>query len=155
MMARVARRDGGFDAFEIDVARGRVDVDEHRPGADFEDHVGGGDPGQRRRDDLVAGADAGQAQGDFQRRRAGVEGAHRAAAAVFGERGLEGLHLRAAGDPARAQHVGDGGDGRLVDARSGERQEWLSHDLATSQTPMTMKPMPSSFWPASASPNQK
>ena len=47
----------------------RVDVDEHRPRAGAHDHVGGGDPGQRRGDDLVAGADAGERQADFHARR--------------------------------------------------------------------------------------
>ena len=43
-----------FQLVEIDVARDRIDVDEHRRRADFQDHVGGGDPGHRRGDDFVA-----------------------------------------------------------------------------------------------------
>jgi hypothetical protein len=117
------RRDRGLDAVEVDVARDRIDVDEDRPGADFEDDVAGGDPGERRGDDLVARADAGDAQRDLHRAGAGVEGAHRAAAAILGELRLEGLHLRPGRDPAGAQHLGHAGDGLVVDGRTRERQE--------------------------------
>ncbi len=123
MMARVARRDRGLELVQVDVAGDRVDVGKHRRGADFDDDVGGGDPGDRRRDHLVTGTDAGDAQRDFHGAGAGIEGAHRAAAKIGRQLRLEGLHLRPAGDPAGTQHVGDGGDGRLVDGRFGEGQE--------------------------------
>jgi hypothetical protein len=36
--------------------------------------------------------------------------------------GFERLHFRAAGDPAGAQHVADGGDGGFIDGGFGKRQ---------------------------------
>ena len=57
--ARGHRRSGRV---EVDVARGEVDVDEHRPGARALDHVGGGEEALRGRDDLVAGPDAEELQ---------------------------------------------------------------------------------------------
>jgi hypothetical protein len=40
---------------QVDVARDRVDVGEHRRGAHFDDDVGRGHPRDRRGDDFVAG----------------------------------------------------------------------------------------------------
>ena len=116
------RSDGGFDAGEVEVAGDGVDVDEHGLGADIEDDVAGGDPGERRGNDLVARADAGDAQRDFHRAGAGVEHAHGAAAAILGEFRLEGLHVGAGSNPAGAEHLGDAGDGGIVDGRTRERQ---------------------------------
>jgi hypothetical protein len=62
-----------------------IDVGEHRGGADFDDHVGGGRPGNRRGDHFVARPDAGDAQGDLHGAGAGIEGAYRAAAEVLGQ----------------------------------------------------------------------
>ena len=116
-------RDGGLDAAEVEVARDRVDLDEDRLRPDIEDDVARGNPGKRGGDDLVTGADACDVQGNLHRAGAGIEGAHGPASAIFGEFGLEGLHLRARGDPAGAQHLGHAGDGLVVDRRTGERQE--------------------------------
>ncbi len=66
--------------FRAHRACARIDVDEHRPRADCQHHVGGGDPGDRRGDDFIAGADSGNAQRDLHGRGAIGEGAHRAAA---------------------------------------------------------------------------
>ena len=71
------------------VARDRIDIDEHRGRAHREHHVAGRHPGQRGRDDLVAGADAQQPQRDFHRHRTGHIGEDRAAAEVLGQRLLE------------------------------------------------------------------
>ncbi len=61
-----ARADGGFHCLRRTHQGVAVDVDEHRGGAEQGDDVGGGDPGQRRRDHFVAGADAQRQQGDVQ-----------------------------------------------------------------------------------------
>ena len=118
------RVDCCFHPIQVDVARHRVDVREHRPRAHVEHDVGRRHPGQRRRDDLVVGAfaDACDAQRDLHRARAGVERAHRAAAAVRGQLGLELPDVRTRRDPAGTQHVDDAGDGGLVDGRAGERE---------------------------------
>ena len=84
-MALGRRRDGGFDLVQVDIARDRVDVGEHRRRADFEDDVGGRHPGNGRGDDFVAGADAHDAQGDLHGAGAGVESAHRTPAEISGE----------------------------------------------------------------------
>jgi hypothetical protein len=118
-----ARGDRRFQFVQVDVAGDRVDVGEHRGGADFDDDVGGGRPGNRGGDHFVARPDAGDAQGDLHGAGAGIEGAYRAAAEVLGQQGLEGLVLRPAGDPAGAQHLADGGDGFFVDGRPGKGQE--------------------------------
>jgi hypothetical protein len=55
MMARVRGVISAFDQGGVDVAGGRVDVDEHRHGAQQHDGLGGGDEGERRGDDFVAG----------------------------------------------------------------------------------------------------
>src|SRR5204862_5714717 len=65
----------------------------------------------------------GEAQRHLEGGSAGVEAAHRPAAAVARERRLERLDLRPRGDPARAQHVADAGDGGLVDIRPREGKE--------------------------------
>ncbi len=119
-----ARRDRGLDGIQVEIARARVNVDEHRPRAHCQHHVGSGDPGDWRGDDLIARPDIGNAQRDFHRCRAVGEGAHRASAEQVRQRGLEGLHLRAGGDPARGQHLADFGNGGGVDVRPDKRQEF-------------------------------
>ncbi len=94
------RCDGGFYLSQVDIAGDRIDVGEHRRGAGFNNHVGCGNPGNRRGDDFIASADAGDAQGDFHGAGAGIEGAHRTAAEIFGQLRFECLHLGAAGNPA-------------------------------------------------------
>src|SRR5581483_47529 len=146
-----------FDQGQVDVPRVRIHVDEDRARAELEHDVRGRDPRERRGDHLVARADAGEAQRDLQRDRAGDEAAHRAAAAVARERFLERLHLRAGSDPARAQHVRDAGDGRLVDRRPRERQECgpgTRHERATMNTPRTMIPIPARRIGESVSPRR-
>ena len=115
-----ARRDGSFDLVQVDVARDRVDVRKHRRCADFKDDAGCRHPGNRRGDDFVAGADARNAQGDFHGAGAGVEGTHRAPAEIGRELFFEFRDFGAAGDPAGAQHVADGGNGGFVDEGFGE-----------------------------------
>ena len=111
----------GFDLIQIDVARDRVDVGEHRCGADFEYHVCGGDPGDRRGDDFIACAYARDAQRDLHGAGAGVEGAHRATAEIEGKLLLEFLHPGSAGDPAGTQHLRHRGDGGFVYGGFGKR----------------------------------
>ncbi len=118
-----AGRDRGLDRVEIEVAGARIDVDEDRARPDRDDHVGGGDPGDRGGNDLVAGTDAGDPQRDLHRRRAIGQRAHRPAVEQRRQRGLEGLHLRAGGDPARGQHFADRRDRVRVDVGPDEGQE--------------------------------
>ena len=121
-------RDRGFNFIEIDVARDRVDVGEYRHSTHFEDHVRGGDPRDRRGDDFVARAYAGDAQRDLHRAGAGIERAHRTSAEVGRQLLLEFLHLGAAGDPAGAQRIGHRSDGRFVYRGFGKRKEIIVHN---------------------------
>ena len=75
-----------------------------------------------RRDDLVARADARDAQRDFHRARARVEDAHRPAATILGQLRLERLHVGTGRDPARAQNLGDARDRLVVDCRTRHRK---------------------------------
>ena len=68
------------------------------------------------------GPDAAGLQRDLQRRGGGGERAHDAPAEIVGQSALELLHLRPAGDPARAQDFDDAGDGVFVEGGFGERQ---------------------------------
>jgi hypothetical protein len=74
-------------------------------------------------DDFVAFAHTGDAQADFERRGAGIERAHRAAAAELGQRRLEPLVLRAGRDPTGAEHVGDALNRFFIDLRFDKRQK--------------------------------
>ncbi len=58
--------DGVFDQIRIEVVGARVDVDEHRCGAEQGDRLGGGDEAEGGGDDLVAGADLQRHQGHDQ-----------------------------------------------------------------------------------------
>jgi hypothetical protein len=49
-------RDAGLHLDGVEVVRDRVDVGEDGPGAGAADGAGGGEEGERRQDDLVAGA---------------------------------------------------------------------------------------------------
>ncbi len=62
------------------VAGDGIDVHEDGPGADLEDDVARRHPRERRRDHLVARADARDPQGDLHRAGAGIEGADGASA---------------------------------------------------------------------------
>src|SRR2546422_1028806 len=81
--------------------------------------------------------------------RRGGEPAFRGAAPKGGQRGFELLHPRPAGELARAQGVGDAGDGRLVEHGGGELKEGKGTHRrsderqlrATSHTPATMNPI--------------
>ena len=121
------RRDRGFDLVQIDVARDRVNVSEHRRRTDFEYYVRGRDPRNRRGDDLVTRTDARDAQRNLHRAGAGIEGAHRTPAEIGGKLFLEFLYFGTAGDPTGAQHIADRGDGCFVDGGSGKRKEGSIH----------------------------
>ena len=129
MMARVRGPMRASAAVEVEVARAGLDVDEHRRGAHLDDHVGRGEERHRGGDHLVARARC--------RRCAARSPARRwptTARAPVGRRtssdsaASKRLHLGPAGDPARAQHRGDVGDGRLVERRAGEAEDGRSCD---------------------------
>ena len=73
MTARVAGVRAAFDGLGGQVLRLGVDVGEHRRGAHVADDVGGGDEGQRRHDDLVAGTDTEKHEGRRGVRRCRLE----------------------------------------------------------------------------------
>ena len=104
--SREIHRDDGLGVFfrfnqrQIDVPGLGIHVDEYRPCANLENDVGGRHPRERRGDHLVARPHAGEPQRDLHGDGARAVGAHRAAAAVLGERRLEGARLRSGGDPA-------------------------------------------------------
>jgi|GEM_PF-4935335 len=77
------RRDRGFDPVQIEIARHRVDIDEDRFRAHFENHVAGRHPGKRRGDDFVPRANPCDPERDFHRASAGIENPDRPPADVF------------------------------------------------------------------------
>jgi hypothetical protein len=91
--------DRGAGRFGIHVERAWIDVDEDRSAALVEDRVGGGDERERRRDDLVARADAGQAHGEVQAGRPARDGGDLTGAYPLGQRGLEPVDHRPQGEP--------------------------------------------------------
>jgi hypothetical protein len=101
------------------------------------------------------GPDSAELQRDFHRDGRRRHRAHRPSAAVVRQRLLECEDFGTARDPVAADHVGDTGDRRLVDHRTRERQERGTHGRDTSQTPTTMKPIPSQRVGPSDSPNRK
>ena len=100
------RRDGLTRRGDVHRRRVPVHVDEDRCRAGVEHRVGGGAERQRRRDHFVARAHLAGEQGEMETGRAGVERHGLARADVPGERGLERLHARTGGEPARAEHLG-------------------------------------------------
>jgi hypothetical protein len=78
----------------------QVAIDEHRPGADLDDHVHRRKEALRRRDDFIAGLDPAGEQGQFHRARCKGQGARRAAAERLRQRAFEFQHARAARDSA-------------------------------------------------------
>ena len=77
-----ARSNGRFYLGQVDIACHRVDVGKDRSGADFENHVGRGNPGDWGGDDFIPRPDPGDAQGDLHGAGARVEGAHRTSAKI-------------------------------------------------------------------------
>ena len=105
-----ARRDGGLDVGRVDRERRRVDVDEHRRGAAVVDGRHGGDERVRRRDDLVAGADAGGQQRQVQGAGAGVGRRWRARTSQYGANSASKPATSGAEDELRAlEDAEDGG----------------------------------------------
>ena len=120
-IALVRGADHRLDGVDVDLEGVGRDVDEHRhePLAHHRRDVGG--EGQRRGDDLVAGVEVEQFDGQVERRAARV--AHHAAA-LAEELGDPPFHrLDVAPDPQggrpTAQHLDDGLDLALVVDRSG------------------------------------
>jgi hypothetical protein len=155
MIALVRGTDARLGSVEVDVARAGLDLDEDGDGADLDDHVGRREERHRRRQHLVARTDAADAKRDLERAGRRRQHAHRPAAGEIGERRFERLDLGAARDPPRAQHVAHLGDRRLVERGPREGKVRIgAHVFATSQTPRTMKPMPSQRDAVTASPKR-
>jgi hypothetical protein len=105
----------------IEVERARIDVDEDGRRILVQNAVGGGDERERRRDDLVAGADARGADAQMQprgtaRHSGGMLRSHR-----LRERLLEAVEHRAEREPPRPQDVEDELLLAFVDVGAGER----------------------------------
>ena len=94
-----------LDARGVDVEGAGIDVDEHRARAEVAENLGGRGEGERRGDNLVAGADAERPQREMQRAGAMRERERVFRADVAGEFILEALGLGAGGDPSGAQRV--------------------------------------------------
>ncbi len=133
-------RDRMLDLVRVDVERRRIDVDQLDVGAEVANDLGSGGEGVRRRDHLVARADAAGFERQVQPRRRRVDGERlqRGVAEKRAEVVLEALGLRAGRDPARAQRVDDLGDLGLADVGQRERKErWLAHGFAASRPSTT------------------
>ena len=98
----------------------RVDVGEHGRRALVDRAVRRGDERVRRRDHLVAGADAGEAHAEVQAGRAGRDRRAVRRADRVGEQRLEARAGRPERQPARAQHLEHELLVALVDPRRGE-----------------------------------
>ena len=114
----------GADQRRVDVEVALADVDENGRGAGVDDHVGGGGPGDRRRDHLVARLDPERDERQVHRRRAGRDGEHVLRLQVLGHPLLEQRRPRAGRQPAGAKGLGDRLDLLLADRRRLEAQ-WL------------------------------
>ena len=98
-----ARRDRGLDGGRVEHVGLGIDVGEDRRRALVEDAVGRGDERDRRRDDLVALADAGGAHEQVEAGRAARDRDGVLAVAERRERLLEAARVRAEPEDARAQ----------------------------------------------------
>src|SRR5262249_44122908 len=123
-----ASRDRARHGLRLDVEGPGVDVDEHRPGADGQHHVGRRGPGHGRGDDLVTWADARRQQRQVQARGPGRDGDCVRCSDGAGEGLLEAAHARPARQPARAQAGGDLFDLFRPDRRAREREKFGTHD---------------------------
>ena len=103
-----ARRDGALDQVWIQIAGRVLRVHIDRLGADVRDGPTGGNESERSGNDLVAGLDVEQAQGQVQRRRAAVDRDRVPRAAEFRKVLLELLHIRSQAETALVQSTGDG-----------------------------------------------
>ncbi len=115
--------DGGRRGVRVDVQILFAHVDEHRPRARMDDHVRRRRPGDRRRDHLVPGTDAGGDQGEVHRRRPRGERDGVPGADVLGEAPLELLRARAGGEPAAPERLRDRLDLLLPDRGRLEGEE--------------------------------
>ena len=113
------------DVLRIDVEVRRADVCEDRRRARVDDDVGRRGPRDRRRDDLVTGADAQREQREVHRRRARGDGERVLRAHVLGETALQLGRVGPRRQPARAEGLGHRGDLLLTDRRRLEAEEGL------------------------------
>ena len=125
-----AWRDGRFDRRQIDVPRVQIHVHEHGSCTHASDDIGRGHKTHGGRDHFIARLDADHQQRQFQARSGRGQRPYRAAATELGKLPLQLLHLRAAGQPARTQHLRHRLHGCFVDIRASERKEF--HDTASS-----------------------
>jgi len=112
----------GAHEVDIEVAGIQVDVDEHRSGAHPRDHIGTCGKAHGGYDDFVTLTNAGHFERHFQPGRCGRHDAYVARPAqVSLQRGLEGLHLRAACQLPRAKYLADSRNAVRIDRRPGKR----------------------------------
>ena len=115
-----ARRDRGRDRIRVEVERLRVDVGEDRRRAFVDRAVRRGDERVRRRDHLVAGADAREPHAEMQAGGSGRDGGAVRRVDRVSEQRLEARAHRAEREPARAQHLEHELLVALVDPRCAE-----------------------------------
>ena len=125
-------RDGRGDGFGPDQQGVSVHVHEDRLRPRQSDHVGDGDPGHGRGDDLIPRPDAQDLQKKVHSRRGAGKGHAEAVAREGGHGRLEFGAYGTVGDPAGAQDGGDGGDIVFIHRRTGERQKFFSHRFVPS-----------------------
>ena len=124
-MARVRGVIAALDGLGIDRQARRIDVGEHRPRAGHHDGERGVGGRQRRRDDLVAGADAERAQDQRDRVGAGADADGVRGAGRRGELALERFDFRAEDEPAAGHDPLDRGAdvGGVLARRQRQRTE--------------------------------
>ena len=116
------RSDERLGVREVDQARLRIGIHEHRTRAGVLDDVGAGHEGHAGDQDLVAVSDSQQPQGDRQPGRARGEAADVPHVQVFLEACLERRDLRTGGQPAAADGVEQLLDLLLADLRRAEAE---------------------------------
>ncbi len=92
------------DVPRVDVQCSRIDIDDHRPGAEVEDHFRGRREGVCGDDDLVVAREADRFEGEVQRRGARVQRDGVFRTDERGELALELVYLLAGREPARLEH---------------------------------------------------
>lgn len=125
-----ARGDGGLDVGGVDVEVAGIDVDQHRPGVEVADDLGGGGEGIGGGDDLITPLQANGFQGQVHGRSAGVDGNGVSGADRGGKLRLELSGFGAGGDPPRIEGFGNVMEFGFVDIRQGKGEKMGAHGWA-------------------------
>jgi hypothetical protein len=117
-----SRREGFFDAADVEISADELHIDEHRPGADTQYDIGARREAHCRHDHFVRLANARGQERELEGCRAGGERADRAATQIGGKRTFKSVDVGPGRNPSRAQDFADAGDGFLIDAGARKRQ---------------------------------